>query len=44
MLGNIFGVPKYRLLPLLQISSNELVAKMINMNRDKVIAALIHTV
>jgi len=43
MPGNIFGVSKYRLL-LLQISSDELVAKMINMNRDKVIAVLINTV
>jgi hypothetical protein len=42
MLGNIFGVLKYRLL--LQISSNELVAKMICMNRDKVVAVFIHTV
>jgi hypothetical protein len=42
MPGNIFGVSKYRLL--LQISSDELVAKMIDMNRDKVIAVLIHTV
>ena len=44
MPGNIFGVSKYRLLLLLQISSDELVAKMINMNRDKVIAVLINTV
>jgi len=42
MPGNIFGVLKCRLL--LQISSNELVAKMIHMNRDNVIAVFIHTV